>query len=132
MREVCGNPRFLPSRRTFSAEPRNDRGKSGASGWHRARERGIEGYLGGVAIHNDSVSRLGGGGGAGAGVESECEDEESAGSCADRSEDAGPFKSAEKRTNDRADGGGDGGDEVLYADPQTRHQDGQNAGQDNL
>ena len=60
-------------------------------------------------------------GGAGAGVEVEGDDEESAGSCADCGEDTRPFKAAEERTYDSADGGGDSGDEVLYADPQTRH-----------
>ena len=91
---------------------------------------GCEGHLGGNARHNDSDSRLGGGGGAGAGVEAEGDDEESAGGCADCSEDTCPFKSAEERTYDGSDSGGDGGDEVLNAYPQTRHQDSQNAGQD--
>ena len=86
------------------------------------------GHLRSVAIHNDSGSRLGGG--AGAGVEAEGDDEESAGGCADYGEDASPFKSAEERTYDGSDGGGDGGDEVLNADAKTRHQYGQNAGQD--
>ena len=91
---------------------------------------GCEGHLGGVARHNDSASRLGGGGGAGAGVEAEGDDEESAGGCADYGEDASPFKSAEERTYDGSDGSGDGCDEVLNADSQARHQDGQDAGQD--
>ena len=88
------------------------------------------GYFGCVDRHNDSVSRLECGGGAGAGVEAEGDDEEPAGGCADCSEDACPFKSAEEGTYDGSDGSGDGGDQVLDADAQTRHQDGQNAGQD--
>ena len=89
---------------------------------------GCEGYLGRSARHNDSDSRLRGG--AGAGVEAEGDDEESAGGCADCGEDARPFKTAEERTYDGSDGGGDGGDEVPNADAKTRHQHGQNAGQD--
>ena len=106
------SPRFLaePRNDMVRAGPRNDTGKRGAFGWHGVRERGIEGHMGGITRHNDSVSRLGGGGGAGAWVEAEGNDEEAAGSCADCGEDARPFKAAEERTYDRADGSGDGGD----------------------
>ena len=89
---------------------------------------GCEGHLGGSARHNVINSGLGGG--TGAGVKAEGDDEESAGGCADYGEDASPFKAAEETAHDCADYSGDRGNEVLNADSQARHQDGQDAGQD--
>ena len=92
---------------------------------------GCEGHLGGNARHNDSDSRLGGGGGAGAGVEAEGDDEESAGGCADYGEDASPFKAAEETAPTTAPTAvAMAAMRYLTPMPKTRHQDGQDAGQD--
>ena len=49
---------------------------------------------------------------------------------ADCGEDACAFNAAEETAHNRADYSGDRGNEVLDADPQTRHQDGQYPGHD--